>query len=181
MDTQDPVASPATIITPPVKAEVITPPTNLRDKVSISANGVNPEMLEKAEQVIASLSPSYLTWVEDDLRRAQAVLEKIETCSGDDAKPLLAELFTIVHDIKGQGGSFNYVLMTVVGKYLCRFIEAVQDAPRPSHWPVLRVHVDSLRLIISERMEGDGGATGDRMLRGLAAAITKTIGQIDLN
>lgn len=179
MDNQQAVA--ATIIKPPKKVEIIHPPTSLRDKVTISADGVNPELLEKAEQVIAALAPSYLDWVEDDLRRAQALLEQIEGCSGDDAKPLLADLFTIIHDIKGQGGSFNYALMTAVGKYLCRFIEAIQNAPQPNHWPVLRVHVDTLRLIISERMEGAGGATGDRILRGLAATITKTIGQIDLN
>lgn len=179
MDNQEPVA--AAIIKPPTKVEVIHPPTTLRDKVTISADGVNPELLEKAEQVIANLAPSYLDWVEEDLRRAQALLEQIEKCTGDDAKPLLTDLFTIVHDIKGQGGSFNYALMTAVGKYLCRFIEAIQNTPQPSHWPVLRVHVDTLRLIIGDRMEGDGGIAGDRILRGLAATITKTIGKIDLN
>jgi hypothetical protein len=182
MSSQDEAsAATAVVIPPPVKVEVIHPPTNLRDKVSITADGVDLDVLEKAEQVIASLSTSYLEWVEEDLRKVQKLVEQIEAAAPEAVPPLLSDLYTVAHDIKGQGGSFNYHLMTAIGKYLCRFIEAIQTAPQASHWPVLRVHVDALRLIIAEKMEGDGGAEGDRMLRGLRAAITKTVGQIDLS
>lgn len=179
MDTA-PAAKPA-IIKPPVKVEVIQPPVNLRDKVTITTDGVDLDVLEKAEQVIANLTDSYLDWVEDDLRRVQELMEQIEATPIDAVKPLLRDLFTVVHDIKGQGGSFKFDLMTVIGKYLCRFIEAIEADPQPAHWPVMRVHVDALRLVLNDRLSGDGGAQGDRMLRGLAATINKTIGQIDLS
>lgn len=49
--------------------EIINPPNTLKTKVKKGGPGaINPAMLEKAEQVLAGLSDSYLEWVQQDLR-----------------------------------------------------------------------------------------------------------------
>lgn len=155
--------------------ELITPPDTLRGKVSYSATGVDASMLEKAEQVIAGLQDSYLEWVQEDLNRLQALYDKAAAEPGD-RKPLLKDIFRIAHDVKGQGGSFGYDLMTQIGNQLCRFVEAVDDLD-DGGMEVVKVHIDSMRLVINGRIEGNGGAAGDRMIAGLQAVVRKVTGK----
>jgi len=156
------------------KPEFIEPPSTLRDKVSVTADGVDFAALEKAEKLIADMQGSYLDWVEEDLQKVSQLYERAlkET---DNRQTLFDDLFTVAHDIKGQGGSFNYPLMTVIGNLLCRFLERTKDEPKESHLPVIKVHIDALRLVIAQRMEGDGGRAGDNLVRGLDATIAKML------
>ena len=39
-----------------------------------------------------------------------------------DRKAEAEQVFQIAHDIKGQGGSFGYDLMTLIANELCRLI-----------------------------------------------------------
>lgn len=155
--------------------EVVQPPHKIREKVSVSAAGVSPEMLERAEKVISSLSEDYLVWVDEDLHRLQGLYELLEKTPPADAGPVLRELFSVAHDMKGQGGSFGYGLVTVIANMLCRLVEKLEGDWRVHYLAVIKVHVDALRLVISERMEGDGGRAGERMISGLEATLTKTL------
>lgn len=156
------------------KFKVIQPPDTLKDKVSITADGVDLETLEKAEQLIAGMQGSYLEWVEEDLKKVSDLYELAVQNEADRAT-VFEDLFSVAHDIKGQGGSFNYPLMTMIGNLLCRFLERCKDHPKESHLAVIRVHIDALRLVISKRMEGDGGRAGENLVQGLNATIGKTL------
>lgn len=156
------------------KPQMIKPPDTLRDKVSISEDGVDLEALEQAEQLIAGMQDSYLEWVEEDLRKLTALYTRAAEAAGDDRATALEQIFSVAHDVKGQGGSFNYPLMTAVGNSLCRYLEKMEGPVKSSHMATVKVHIDTLRLIISQRMSGDGGKVGDNLLRGLDAAVAKT-------
>ncbi|OFX12602.1 MAG: hypothetical protein A2516_06490 [Alphaproteobacteria bacterium RIFOXYD12_FULL_60_8] len=151
--------------------EFITPPTNIKSKVSITPDGVDLEALEKAEQVIAGLQDSYLDWVEEDLRNIQAAYDKA-VADAANRKAYFDEIFRISHDVKGQGGSFDYPLMTIIGNHLCRFLESV-ETPKESDLQVIKLHIDSLRVVITQRMAGDGGAVGTKLVAGIEAVLTK--------
>ena len=131
-------------------------------------------MLEKAEQVIASLRGDYLEWVQDDLGKLQRHFEAASRDGAGRAEALQA-IFTVAHDVKGQGGSFGYPLMTTIGNQLCRFIELTKEAG-PADLAVIKLHIDALRLVIAQRMEGEGGRAGEELLRGLQAVAAKTKG-----
>lgn len=155
--------------------EVVQPPHKIKDKVSVSASGVSPEMLDRAEKVMTSMAGDYLTWAGEDLQRLQDLYERLERTPPAEAKPVLRELFSLAHDMKGQGGSFGYGLVTVIGNMLCRLIEKLENDWRSSYLAVIKVHVDALRLVISGRMQGDGGRAGENMISGLEATLTKTL------
>lgn len=162
------------------KPRMIQPPDTLSDKVSITENGVDLEALEQAEQVIAGMQDAYLEWVEEDLRKLYAFYAEAEAADDGAAQlKALQDLFSVAHDVKGQGGSFNYPLMTSVGNSLCRYVEKLDTPVKANHMATVKVHIDTLRLIITQRMSGDGGKPGDNLLRGLEAAVTKTSGQPD--
>lgn len=153
------------------EAEFIQPPDTLKSKVSYGPGGVDLEALERAEAVIAGLQDNYVDWVQDDLRRLQALYQQTV---GDPAerKERIDAMFRIAHDIKGQGGSFGYDLMTRIGNQLCRLMEGRDDLA-PAEFEVVRLHIDAMRLIIGERMQGDGGRVGENLVRGLEAVLDK--------
>ena len=154
--------------------QVIRPPDTLRAKVTEGGPGaVDLEALERAEEVIAGLTDSYLEWVQDDLTKLQKAYDVLAAATDDDGRKDGADgVFQVAHDIKGQGGSFGYDLMTVIGNSLCRFIEK-SDEIGAKHVEVCKVHVDSLKLVIAQDMKGDGGKAGDQLLKGLDLIVQK--------
>ena len=155
--------------------QFIPAPVDLRAKAPITANGVNAEMLAKAEKIIVEMQSEYLVWVEEDLIRLRAMSREVDQTSTPEAlSEVFHRVFELAHDMKGQGGSFGYPLVTEVANRLCRFLEQVYAAPKIGHSAVVKVCIDSLHVIISKRMEGDGGAEGARLVAGLDAAIART-------
>lgn len=150
----------------PKQAQVINPPQTLQNKVEKGGPGsVDLEALAKAEEVIANLADDYLDWVREDLVRLEAAYEKLKNADGDAADEL-ENVFQIAHDMKGQGGSFGYDLMTAIGDQLCRLVEKM-DTAGPRELKMIRVHIDAMRVIITKELKGDGGNEGRQLLMGL--------------
>ena len=156
------------------KPQLIHPPNPLKMKVGIGGPGaVTPEALERAEAVIADLADDYLTWAEEDLTKLQTAMANLKAAKVDNSAEVEA-IFQIAHDVKGQGGSFGYQLMTEIGDHLCRFLEPLESA-NPAQIGVIGVHIDALRLVIFEKMKGAGGKAGDSLYKGLEMAVAKVI------
>lgn len=157
------------------EVSVIRPPDTLKSKVREGGPGaVDLAALERAEAVIANLTGSYLQWVQEDLVKLQNAYDVLAAAPDDGRKAAAEKIFQIAHDIKGQGGSFGYNLMTVIGNSLCRFIEK-QPGVGPKEIDVIKVHVDSLKLVIAQDLKGDGGPFGEKLLAGLNAVIDKVL------
>jgi len=156
------------------KLEVINPPNTLKQKVGTGGAGaVDLEALERAEQVIAGMTDSYLSWVADDLKKMDKAYARLAAATGDRKEEMEA-IFQIAHDIKGQGGSFGYDLMTAIANELCRLIEKA-DTIRNAEVEAVKLHVDSLKLVIGEDMKGQGGKAGEKMLAGLQQVCDKLL------
>jgi len=150
----------------PSQAQVIKPPQTLQNKVEKGGPGaVDLEALSKAEDVIANLADDYLDWVKEDLVRLEAAYDQLKSGEGDPAANL-EEVFQIAHDMKGQGGSFGYDLMTAIGDQLCRLVEKM-DTAGPREVLMIRVHIDAMKVIITKGLKGDGGNEGRQLLMGL--------------
>jgi chemotaxis protein histidine kinase CheA len=126
-------------------------------------DGVDPDILARADALIAAMQDDYLTWAEEDLATLFAALESLEGETPDPAA-VKAEVFRIAHDMKGQGGSFGYPLITAVGNRLCRFLERAGDPMTPEQRAVARAHAETLHTILSNRIQGEAGQTGTEML-----------------
>ncbi len=150
--------------------------TPLKNKVTVDAGSVDLVAIEQAEAAIADMKDDYLVWVKEDIDKLQGAYDKAVSDAANRAAAQ-EDIHAFTHDIKGQGGSFNYPLMTAVGNHLCKFIEGVDGTLNDSQLDVVKVHIDTMRLIIMEKMEGDGGKAGDRLLKGLVAVITKMSGE----
>lgn len=151
---------------------IIRPPSQLKNKVTIGGVGaVDEAALERAEQVIQDLSVSYLDWAREDLAKLMAAVDELNP-DGDSAEPLLV-VFQISHDIKGQGGSFGYDLMTIIGDMLCRYIETLEGEVSLQAIEVIGLHINALQAVIRQKLKGTAGAVGEQLLSGLELVVKK--------
>ena len=111
--------------------------------------------MERAEEVIAGMTGSYLEWVVEDLKKIDAAYAKLAAATGD-RKEEMNGVFQVSHDIKGQGGSFGYDLMTAIGNELCRLIEKA-DKIGAGEVEATKLHFDAMKLVIGEDLKGNGG------------------------
>jgi chemotaxis protein histidine kinase CheA len=154
------------------KVEVITPPDNLKDKVKPDGSGgVDDKVLARVEAVVPSMGGDFVLWAEKDLKSLQQALASLKSETADQKK-FLNTIFQISHDIKGQGGSFDFGLLTAVGDSLCRFTEEREKA-NAAEIEAIKLHVEALKLVLKERLKGDGGEMGAALLNGLRQVVDK--------
>ncbi len=152
--------------------EILDDPSPLKNKVSYGNGGIDADAIARAEQVVAAMQGDYLNWVIDDLDKLTQYYSQAAQLPAADRLAVMRELFGVAHDIKGQGGSFGYDLMTVIASQLCRFIEGCTDF-NDLAMDVVAVHVEALRLVIADRLEGEGGLQGKKLLVGLESVLKK--------
>lgn len=119
------------------------------------------DMIAQAEAAVAALRDSYRVQLASDV----AALEAVWACLGE-GKPL-ADVFTevhaIAHNIKGQGGSFGYDLVTEIGASLCDYIRGRGHAA-PNASGIAEIHIRMLRTVSDNDISGDGGEMGRRIV-----------------
>ncbi len=156
------------------KLEIINPPKGLKEKAGTGGSGaIDPEAIEKAEEAIASMADSYLDSVAEDIRKIDEAFEKLKVATGDRKEELMG-VFQTALILKGQGGSFGYDLMTTIGNELCRLIEKL-DKAGPKEVEAIKLHINSMKLVIGNDIKGDGGETGKEMLTGLQQVCDKLL------
>lgn len=154
------------------KLEIIHPPNLLRGKVTVGGPGaVDAATIERAEKVIVGMADSYIDWAGNDVKKLVAAMDRLK--SEPAKRDALSVMFETSHDMKGQGGSFGYPLVTSIANELCRLIEKIEDEPNADEIDAIRVYVESLKLIVKEKIKGDGGKQGEAVLMGLRMVTDK--------
>ena len=69
-------------------------------------------------------------------------------------------------ELKGQGGSFGYDLISQVGDSLKKFTDSRSEA-NPRDVEIIAAHVDAMRVVMVEDIRGDGGDVGRAIVDGL--------------
>lgn len=153
--------------------KLIRPPQTLNQKVTVGGEGaLDAAALERAEKVIADLADSYVDWAVEDIGKLMAACATMKEEGGATSENLDA-VFQLAHDIKGQGGSFGYDLMTIVGNQLCRYIEALEGKAEKTDVEVIFLHAHTMQVIMSQDLKGDGGQAGEQLMAGLEAVFDK--------
>ena len=149
----------------------------LKDKVSLGGiNAVDPAAIARAEQAIADLADNYLEWAQHDLTKIQTLFADLGNDRNEKRESDLKKIFSIGHDMKGQGGSFGFDLVTSVGNHLCRLLERFDGTVKPAtENEAIRIHIDAMTLIIHNNMKGDGGPQGEAMLKGIQQMVAKLV------
>lgn len=159
---------------PAKKAKEIIFPNRLREKVGGvpgKMGTIDPELLKKAESKVSEIAASYNDTARDDIADLQSAFINCRD-AGDDQTPYIRAMNTMVHNIRGQGGSFGYPLLTEFATSLFDFTDGL-TAASPQQLDIIKAHIDTMHIVVQQKISGDGGEVGRQLQDSLKKAITK--------
>jgi hypothetical protein len=127
----------------------------LAAKVTLG-HGIDAAMLAKAEAAVAEMAADYHVWAAEDLarmREAAVALRELPSVERGRA------LYAVAHDVKGQGGSFGYPLITRIATCLCRLLYR-RESFDSRHLDAVDAHLDALAVVIGQRLAGEQKGAG---------------------
>ena len=122
-------------------------------------------MVAQAEAAVAALSASYREQLVADVETLTEIWASLE--QGAPVDGVMSQLQSLAHNIKGQGGSFGYDLVTSVGASLCDYIRS-GERKSIDEMNIVHAHIKILKMIAENDIFGTGGDTGARILAKLA-------------
>lgn len=146
----------------------------LRDKIGgLDGAGfeIDPDALAAAEAALAEMSEEYPDWVEGEIDKLvghQAMCVE----NPQSRRECFGKIREIAHDLRGQGATFGYPLITAFADSLYKFAR-LRGQPTDNHVELIKAHIDGMRAVISNRVSGDGGEIGQALRDGLEKAIAK--------
>jgi len=154
-------------------AEIIEAPAN-RVKLRPGFDGfqIDEAALARAEIVIESMGNDYLAWAADEVRNLGDLHADARATAGNRDK-MVGEVAIIAHNLKGNGTTFGYDLMTAIGASLsefCRTADSIEDAQLEVIGVHIGAHIGALKVVIDGNFKGDGGDRGAEMVAMLQRA-----------
>ncbi|WP_417457319.1 hypothetical protein [Kordiimonas sp.] len=146
----------------------------LKEKTAGLAPGkvsISPEALEAAEKALTKMSEDYPDWVSGLIVKLQ---EQHGRCvdTPESRRDCFEEIHRIAHDMKGQGGTFGYPLITTFADSLYGFTYK-RDEISDGQVELIKAHLDAMRAVIRGRVSGTGGEIGEKLTDSLNDAIQK--------
>ena len=128
-------------------------------------------LLQEAEEELERSALDFTDWAADYLAKLSKLCEKALEKEGTRTAEF-EEINLLAHELRGQGGTFGYPLITIFGKMLFDVTGdgCVQD---DSAVEIVKAHIDAMRAVIREKVAGDGGQVGRELLKSLEVAIER--------
>lgn len=123
------------------------------------------EMIAQAEAAIAGLRGAYRVQLTEDVVTLGEIWAKLDPKLPDAT---LDEVHSLAHNIKGQGGSFGYDLVTSIGASLCDYLRSGHRVS-PKELDIVQAHIRLLKLVSDNDITGTGGEMGQRIIDKLQA------------
>ena len=135
------------------RVQIIRPPNTLAKAKTGSGKGViDHEAIARAEAAIEQVGKSFPDWASADLAALEAV--KSESSQHDVQ---IREIYRRAMDLKGQGGTFGFVLITEIGQSLKTFTEGL-DTVGGRDVEIILAHIGAMKTVLLEGIRGDGGS-----------------------
>ncbi len=160
----------------PVKVRFYRFRNRLKDKTAGLGGGdgfveIDAVAMRKAEEALASAAEDYPDWVMATITKL-VDLHQICVTSPPSRRPTFEQIRRIAHDLKGQGGTFGYPLVTSFATSLHRFA-SMRDGIEDEHVEIIKAHIDAMRAVVRDRVSGDGGEIGKALAKGLDEVIKR--------
>lgn len=112
------------------------------------------EIMRRAEEAVAALQTRYLSVARSDLARLDEAARRLRE-PGEDCAAALHDLHRAAHDMKGQGATFNYPLVTEIAASLCRLVKG-RTSSFDGLSQLVDSHIAALRIVLDHEMSGEG-------------------------
>ncbi len=130
-----------------------------------------PDAVRDAEAAVAALADSFLEWIGEDIGRAKEALAAANH-KPDNNQAEIRAIFEVVHNVKGQGGSFGYDLLTSIGGSLCNYLRVENASASDKQLKVIAAHFTAIDFVLEHNLKGDGGEIGNQLTGKIAQLVT---------
>lgn len=121
-----------------------------------NSSDIDDDIFDAIDDAIGNLADDFILWVreslDDTLKSLDAVEEepdgRLETAQG---------FYTMMHDVKGQAGTFGFALLAEVGESLCAYLQGIEKPPTEGQLGVLKLHATAARFIVERNLKGTDG------------------------
>jgi len=153
------------------KVEIIQNTKSLAGKVRAIPGRTADDLLKGAGLRIEALTADFTKYLKEEIDKLSKSVAEAEGNAVRRAE-IVRDVQTIFNDLRGNGGTYGYPLVTEVGDSACKFIQDMVQWSAPQ-LAVLRAHTDAMRAIMAANITGDGGPIGRQLLAGLKTAVDK--------
>jgi len=156
------------------KRAVISKPVNrVRDKARPMAKNELAKLLSMAEATASELGEAYEDAVGEAARKLARLASAAKQAGGDDRRQLLGEISDLCFELRGEGASFGFDVVSQVADSLYRMTDR-NDALSSLAMKVVEMHALALNALLSggARSAADD-AVAAQILAALAAAKKK--------
>lgn len=160
-------------MTDETKVQIINPPNRLKAAVDDGrgGKGIDPSLLAKAEKAMEDMKPQVEAHMRSEVAKLTELMGHVASTGGQD-RAKLNEMYRTAFELKGQGTSAGYGMLTRFGDSLCRYIEAQQNMGA-KEVAIVKAHVDSISAIMGRSIKGDTNPIG----LAIASELEKVVGR----
>lgn len=159
-------------VNPNAKAFMFKLPNRLREKIAGIGRGpliVDPQLLQQAEQQLDRMEEDYSDWVRGSIQQLYEAHRSGRTLDPRKRIVPIQAINSIAHDLRGQGSTFGYPLITVFGRSLYECTLNISEAS-DQLFEFIRTHIDGINAVIRDKIKGEGGQLGKELVASLERA-----------
>lgn len=148
------------------RVKVIKADYLLKDK--IGSGHIPPDVIKKCEDIIANTSFDFAPFAKDILDRLYTTLEKAKhkDIPLEDAKKAMTDQ---IMQLKASAPMFKYNLVGKLTNIMLGFLESIDDI-NDHTLEIISAHHKTLSTLITKKMAGDCGETGQKLENELRSA-----------
>jgi chemotaxis protein histidine kinase CheA len=148
-------------------AKIMQPPTKLANKVK-RGGAIDPaRAIKNADAIVTTVAKEFAAGLKDEFAELEQLFASYkQTNDADD----LDALFRRIHNLRGQGTTLGFPLISRIGSSFCRYIiERNQSVPvRPG---IIDQHLAALRCVYQQGIDD----AGDEVSQQVAAALEHAV------
>ena len=154
------------------QAEMIQPPNTLaKAKTDAGRGHLSLDDLDRAERAMQQVGEGFQGLAIQELTAMEAALETMKSDPSQRAAQV-REIFRRALDLKGQGASVGFVLISEIGQLLKTFTETLQNV-RPRDIEIMLAHISAMKTVLARDIRGDGGEVGRAIVAGLYTLVDR--------
>lgn len=129
---------------------------------------ISVETFERAQAVIDQLAEEYRERARTDLDNLYAEIELAQT-DEPERQAHLQNIRAVLHDMRGQGGTFGLPLITQIAKSLGTYLKSDEASELPSY-EIAQAHLEAIRQVLVENVADQNSDRGQQIIEELRTA-----------
>ncbi len=147
---------------------VLPPSMELAAKCPVvPGNSVKAPSWRQAEAELNAMTDGYDERLKGELDKLAQSIEWADAAPGEQNE-LLSQAFRICHNIKGQAGTFDWDLVTLIARPLSNFFQQL-DVATAKDWTVIRQYLALMQVIVAQGVKGKAEPLASKIFAKLKA------------